>query len=228
MRPVDRGQAPQVFSDYRHAAPYLKVQLGSYCSYCERWLASSLAVEHKSPKSIDPKKELDWENFLLACANCNSSKQTTPFVEGQYLWPDIDNTFDALTYSENGSVKPNPLAAQVVQNRAQALLNLVGLDKAPKDAETCIRMKQRREAWGKAVHLKSLYRNNSLAMNAETLCLVAKERGFWSVWMTVFADDLGICRHLEESFPGTATEQTWLRRRASIPSNVQTNSHRAL
>jgi hypothetical protein len=43
-------------------------------------LEASLAVEHVLPKKpegvteIIKSRELDWENFLLACTNCNSTK----------------------------------------------------------------------------------------------------------------------------------------------------------
>ena len=35
---------------------------------------------------------------------------------------------------------------------------------------------------------------------------VAKGRGFWSVWLTVFNDDVDMCRRLINAFSGTTTE----------------------
>ena len=54
MRPVDKGTAPTVYADYRHAGPDLKSRIGNYCSYCERQIATNLAVEHIRPKAVTP------------------------------------------------------------------------------------------------------------------------------------------------------------------------------
>jgi hypothetical protein len=68
MRPIDKGNAPQVFTNYQDAKPFLTNQLGTYCSYCERRIATNLAVEHILPKDINlPYAHLrnEWTNFLL-------------------------------------------------------------------------------------------------------------------------------------------------------------------
>jgi 5-methylcytosine-specific restriction endonuclease McrA len=82
MRGVDKGnvhasegEVAFAFLRYSDAKPYLEKRIGRYCSYCERFIPVSLAVEHKLPKSIHPDLEWRWENFLLACANCNSAKK---------------------------------------------------------------------------------------------------------------------------------------------------------
>ena len=68
-------------------------------------LDSALGVERIQPKKtrgctqIDSQREMDWNNFLLACPNCNSTKGNTDVVLDDYLWPDRDNTFRALKYS---------------------------------------------------------------------------------------------------------------------------------
>lgn len=74
MRPVERGSAPQIYVKYGDAIEDLKSRLGSYCSYCERQVAASLAVEHVIPKNLHPELETEWNNFLLGCTNCNSVK----------------------------------------------------------------------------------------------------------------------------------------------------------
>ena len=75
MRPVSRGAAPRTYSSYGDAIGDLEDRLGIYCSYCERRLPVSLAVEHMAPKSLHPDRELEWKNFLLGCTNCNSVKR---------------------------------------------------------------------------------------------------------------------------------------------------------
>ena len=79
MRPINRGDAPQAFNDYKAAKPFLTDRLGTYCSFCERRIPTNLAVEHILPKDEDlPFADLrnEWTNFLLSCVNCNSSKGT--------------------------------------------------------------------------------------------------------------------------------------------------------
>ena len=69
----------------RDAAPQLQERLGDYCSYCERQIETHLAVEHIKPKSHDPGLRRAWNNFLLACTNCNSSKGGTPVNVADFL-----------------------------------------------------------------------------------------------------------------------------------------------
>lgn len=54
MRPVCRGPSPrkQDFANYDDAKPDLVSRLGLYCSYCERRIATNLAVEHSPRFSI--------------------------------------------------------------------------------------------------------------------------------------------------------------------------------
>jgi hypothetical protein len=52
MRPVNRGAAPAVYTNYQNAGPDLQACLGDYCSYCERQIETHLAVEHIQPKSL--------------------------------------------------------------------------------------------------------------------------------------------------------------------------------
>lgn len=68
------------FTDlYRESKPHLVHQLGSYCSFCEmRINYRSLDIEHRLPKSVYPQKYVSWENFLLACKDCNTIKSNNP------------------------------------------------------------------------------------------------------------------------------------------------------
>ena len=51
MRPVDKGADRGEFNPYTDAQAPLIELLGMNCSYCERWIASAIHVEHKIPKS---------------------------------------------------------------------------------------------------------------------------------------------------------------------------------
>jgi hypothetical protein len=201
MRPVERGEAPATFTDYKQAAPYLKERLGRYCSYCERWIPVNLAVEHVSPKSKNPAHQLAWTNFLVACGNCNSTKGDE-VADG--LWPDQHDTFHALVYRESGAIKPaNPDDA-----RAAALLHLVGLDKTPDSISAGDhRFDDRYEAWGKAQRAKQLIAKTPLAITPHARASAIDTvtgHGHWSIWMTVFADDPDMQQRLIAAFPGTA------------------------
>ena len=90
MRPIERGAAPCAYGDYKEAKQDLVNRLGTYCSYCERRIATILAVEHIQAKSLPHYAHLanDWNNFLLACVNCNSSKSAAEVDPARYLLPD--------------------------------------------------------------------------------------------------------------------------------------------
>ena len=97
MRPIRRGGSPRHsdFNNYKDAKAYLVSRLGSYCSYCERRIATMLAVEHIQPKDLPAYGHLTgrWENFLLGCVNCNSTKKDKDVQLDTILLPDRDNTF---------------------------------------------------------------------------------------------------------------------------------------
>jgi uncharacterized protein (TIGR02646 family) len=98
----------KAYKVYKTARRDLIDRLGEYCSYCETRLNASLAVEHVQPKIHHPYLELDWNNFLLACTNCNSTKGSKDVIFDDYYWVDIHNTFMAFQYLEGGKVVPHP------------------------------------------------------------------------------------------------------------------------
>jgi hypothetical protein len=129
MRPVERGLAPKVYARYQDAIGDLEAKLVIYCSYCERRLPIGLAVEHIMPKVLHPELETEWTNFLLGCPNCNSVKGDREVEIDNFIWPDRDNTFLAFVYFKGGFVR---LAGKLNNDRkikAQALLDLVGLQR---------------------------------------------------------------------------------------------------
>ena len=214
MRPVERGDRPRddqgaeiTFESYQQARKALIKRLGEYCSYCEVHLDASLAVEHIRPKKPPGAattlrdRELDWGNFLLACTNCNSIKGNTDVILGEYLWPDRDDTFAALSYQLGGIVKAAPGRGRIKANR---LIKLVGLQRQVDTAEASDRRWQnRREAWDLAVLSKDNLAQSPTDHMRNIIIELAKAKGFWSVWMTVFADDSTMCERLLAAYPGT-------------------------
>lgn len=217
MRPVNRGPCPQkddgtdvAYTEYKNARKALIQRMGEYCSYCEARLSASLAVEHVRPKKppgaeqVDLARALSWDNFLLACTNCNSTKGDTDVVIADYLWPDCDNTFSAFIYSEGGIVSASQSAVTV---KAQNMITLVGLDKRPDRADASDRRwLNRKEVWDIAVYSRENLANNDIIALREQIIYTAKGYGHWSIWMTVFAHDADMQARFFACLPGTSPE----------------------
>ena len=216
MRPIDRGNPPAdengkpiIFSKYEEARPELIHRLGELCSYCEMHLDAGLAVEHIQPKNLQESKRFLWDNFLLACVNCNSTKGKTDINDsniGDYLWPDINNTFLALKYSEGGVVEVNPECSAAVQQKAQRLIDLVGLNKTPANNSTATdrRWENRLAEWGKANRAKLRLAQMDTPQMREQILDTAE--AYFSIWMTVFSRDSVMQKALIEKFKGTAAD----------------------
>ncbi len=222
MRPIIRGNRPVdnqgnevQFLEYKEAKGELFSRIGRYCSYCETNKAT-LAVEHILPKKpeseVIKERLLNWDNFLLSCPNCNSTKGHVEIKLDDFLWPDRDNTFRALRYSEGGIVTPS--FDGELGRKAHNTIKLFGLDKTPsidpddkhRDKASDCRWNDRREAWDKALRAKNrLAKIDNIEMR-EQIVDTAVDKGYWSIWMTVFEDDPDIRRRLIEAFPGTCKD----------------------
>lgn len=206
MRSVERGPWPtddvghkHVFSRYGHAKQPLIERVGEYCSYWER--PGDLHVEHVVPKSVDDDLETEWTNLLLGCVNCNSRKSNKNNSRAGYMWPDVDDTFDAFTYRSGGRVAVNDTLTQTEHRKAVALFDLVGLGAS--GTPTDRRRHKRRQAWDQAVGVRGLIKDD----DTRTLAVqVALGTGFYSVWMAVFQDDDDMRQRLADAFPGTRNE----------------------
>ena len=199
MRPVRRNTSPipNDYVDYKDAKIELVSRFGSYCSYCERRIATNLAVEHIEPKKGDfgqPELAGRWSNFLLACVNCNSTKGDKQVLFNDLLFPDRDNTFYAFEYLENGNINPSPRLNAINQIKANNKLTLVGLDKNMRrtlDENGRLialdKMSQRMEVWGIANLSLIRYERNTINEDVKNLIVESMQaNGFFSVWMTVF------------------------------------------
>jgi uncharacterized protein (TIGR02646 family) len=201
MRPVDKGINNTAFKVYKDAKDDLLTRIGRYCSYCERKV--SLAVEHINPKSVHASQTTDWDNFLLGCWNCNSTKGIKDPQTQDFLFPHTHNTAYAFCYDMGGRVRVNPALTDAEKQMAQDTLEMVGLDRVPppdpqrKDD----RWIDRREAWRIAEEEKQSLANGTTTR--ENILKLAVPTGFFSVWMTVFADDAQMCTLLIQAFPGT-------------------------
>ncbi|WP_089726740.1 HNH endonuclease [Candidatus Thiosymbion oneisti] len=216
MRPVRRGRSPRPndFEPYPDAKPALISRLGGYCSYCERRIATNLAVEHIQPKNLPAYIHLEgrWENFLLGCVNCNSTKSDKDVLLDHILLPDRDNTFLAFTYSPDGTVSPSAAAARHgITRQAEDTLALTGLDKrisAVFDENgkrvSIDRVSQRLEVWAVAEEASADLSNQPDNKDIRRIIVqAALGYGFFSIWMTIFKDDSDMRNRLIDAFPGT-------------------------
>ncbi len=218
MRPVHRGPVPEAggiprtYAAYGDARDDLFARLGDYCSYCEMRCHEGPAVEHVQPKrgkSGHPELELIWDNFLLGCPFCNSTKGDRQVVLSDCYWPDQDNTFRAFKYELDRAPQAADALSPAQQATAEKTLQLTGLDREPthpKLTRKDRRWFKRREAWGIALlAFHDLQKEPSEAMRRQ-IVNVAMGVGFWSVWMTVFAGDADMKRRFVMAFIGTALD----------------------
>lgn len=115
--PLNRARARNIMrqrlaAEYGTARADLTAMIGDYCSFCEMPIAAHLlGVEHRAPKAPYPTYTVWWDNFLLACRDCNSIKASRPAratvfgwlgggpateaqlvneIEARYYWADLD------------------------------------------------------------------------------------------------------------------------------------------
>jgi len=214
MRPIERGDIPldkeekeKIYSRYQDARRDLIDRLGQYCSYCETKLNASLAVEHVIPKDSSPELELKWNNFLLACTNCNSTKSAKLIKIDDYFWVDTHNTFMVFAYLESGIVTINQKLNDLEKIKAANMIALVGLDKTPNKPDASDRRWQnRKEVWEIATRTLSnlkIIPNDVRELFISLLIDTAKGHGFWSIWMHIFEEHEDVKLALIEGFVGT-------------------------
>lgn len=217
VRPIRRGKSPQKnFAKYQDAKPYLVSRLGAYCSYCERPVSTNLAVEHIQPKKGDygkPNLAKTWKNFLLACVNCNSIKGAKQVLFTDLFFPDRDNTSISFIYTADGKISVSSSLPVHLTKVAENTLALTGLDRKNVDERdekgTLValnRVSQRKEAWlmAKRTQKRILGKpyDNDLREGAIDVAIYV---GYFSVWMTVFADDIDMRKRLIKAFDHAGT-----------------------
>ena len=210
MRPIDRGDAPREYTEYGQAIGDLEDRLGLYCSYCERRLPASLEVEHVAPKSRRGDQKLLWSNFLLGCKSCNTVKGKQATNQKDFLWPDRDNTCRAFRYESGGFVKLAKGLRKDARAKACRLKDIVGLDRHqatnwPRPSRRDNRWQQREEVWSTAMRCRQLMLELNQDAAQELVVNVALGYGFFSVWLTVFANETQVRTALINRFRGTST-----------------------
>ena len=207
MRPVTRGGNPRAgdFADYQEARPFLISRIGAFCSYCER-RTTPLQVEHIQPKGLPQYAGLigRWDNFLLACVNCNSTKRDKDVQLDHHYVPDRDNTFAAFTYLPDGRVEPR--AADPIGERTLALTGLNKPIRHTFDENGILvatdRVGDRMVVWGIALESKAILDAQPRDEVRRLVVITAMGHGFFSIWMKVFENDPVIRQLLIDGFGG--------------------------
>lgn len=213
MRPVEKGTAPQKYSDYQDAREDLADRIDWCCSYCEMRVYNSINVEHVIPLSKGGAK-LDWENFLLSCSHCNgkSNKSDKNSSRVGYYWPDIDNTINAFQYLPTPRIiEPKAGLTKTQKDKAQKTIDLLGLDKFPgKEGKEPTKSDKRwiaiSEAWEKATKSLNNWKKRQSKEVLEMIVECAHSDGHYSIWYEVFKDYEQVKTALASTFKGTYTQ----------------------
>ncbi len=218
MKPVEKGPAPQRYSNYRDAKPQLIDRLGSHCSYCEAYgVPTALDVEHIYPKDPHPSRENDWSNFLIACKSCNSKKNAylgtgrQRALRERFFWPHIDNTARAFQYSSDGSVVPASGLTAELRKLAESTIEMVGAMADPAKAKSYDQLaiaysaaSHREEIWREVQTIRADYLKSPGSARARVFATIAVRMGYFSIWMEVFSDRPEFRRELIAAFRADA------------------------
>jgi hypothetical protein len=174
-----------------------------------------LAVEHIQPKdpALYPHLAGRWDNFLLGCVNCNSTKSNKDVHLDHVLLPDRDNTAAAFNYTPDGRIEVALGLSLAQKEMARTTLSLPGLDKRISEVHDANgqlvaldRVTQRMEVWAIAEESKQdLVANPHDAMRRQ-IGKTAAGHGCFSIWMTVFSNDPAMRNLFISEFRGTSRE----------------------
>jgi len=179
-----------------------------------------LNVDHVRPKGLkDAQGKLRyehliyrWDNFLLACVNCNSIKSKKDFTDDGPFLPHTHNLLFHVELGPNGV--PRPRRSDKAANKAKAFLELVGLDRhpghprhTPADDRWADRMRVAEIAQRQLKH----YASQKGVPRLGTILDLAGSNGYFDIWFSVFAEFPEVRRALVEGstrqglnvFPGT-------------------------
>ncbi|WPD24701.1 MAG: HNH endonuclease signature motif containing protein [Candidatus Electrothrix scaldis] len=216
MRPVDKGSAPQVYTNYQDARNDLANKIDWCCSYCEMKVMNSINIDHVIPLSKGGAK-LDWDNFLLACFHCNgkSNKSDKNSSRTDYYWPDIDNTINAFQYHPTPDIiEPKSSLSYKQKIKAQNTIDLLGLDKFPGKPNKEPTPGDKRwiaiqSAWLKANKSMDNWKKQQSDEMLEMIVECAHSDGHFSIWYELFKSYDRVRKALIAKFEGTYQPSTF-------------------
>jgi uncharacterized protein (TIGR02646 family) len=198
---------PTEYNPWGDAKPELINEIGDFCSYCGKHLTrSALHIEHIQDKDTHSHLQFFWNNFLLACVNCNSTKlKKNPITLNAFL-PHLDNLLCFIEVLNGGLLQVKTGVTGTNLTRTNAFINLVGLDRRPGHAnysDKDDRWEYRLTAYDKATRQLQKYTSTPVTTDIENITELAITAGFFSVWFTVFAAHDSVKAALITAFKGT-------------------------
>jgi hypothetical protein len=196
--PIDNAGNPLEIVPHDAAKADLCIELGTFCSFCEKYNSrSALHVEHIFAKgAIDIHGTLiydhlkhRWDNFLLACVNCNSIKSNKDIAISNPYMPHLNNLLRFIEVTQGGLVKIKNGVAGVDLTRANAFIELVGLDRVPghpRYSDKDDRWDNRLKVYDIASRQLKKYTLVNPATDLETIIDLAKTNGYFSIWYYIF------------------------------------------
>ncbi len=204
MRPIiiskKKGQ-DSIYNPWRLAKLELINEIGAYCVYCEKKLSrSALDIDHVLGKKVkDASGRLkyegseytfNWNNFMLACKNCNSIKSNKDIAETNPYLPHTNNLLHFMLIKEGGLIEIKKDLARGDLDRVQAFFDLVGLDRNPGHknySQFDDRWESRLKAFDIAKRQLNKYEiSTNKPAELETIVTLAEAYGFFSVWYYQF------------------------------------------
>ncbi|WP_345951311.1 hypothetical protein ABDD95_07725 [Mucilaginibacter sp. PAMB04274] len=204
MRPVEKSArfdalgAPLEIDPYDAAKPDLCDEIGTFCSFCEKYNSrSALHVEHIYAKNavdaqgnkIYDHLKLRWDNFLLGCVNCNGVKGKKDVAVLNPFMPHTDNLLCYLEAITGGLIVIKNGVTGNDLTRTNAYLELVGLDRVPghlKYSDKDDRWDNRLKVYDLATRHLAKYTQVVPTTDLETIVDLAQTNGFFTVWYSVF------------------------------------------
>jgi hypothetical protein len=219
--PVDSHGDPLVYAEYGDAKYDLVQRLGPFCTYCERRLATHIAVEHIEARYLGG-AVIDWNNFLLACTNCNSSKGIKPLPNPCFL-PDRFNTAYAFEYGPGAMIAANvALASPQETTAANDTLDLFGLRSlmpmAPRQPDR--RWDDYIERWGNAEISLQRWQSKPTSELREQIAETAQACGAFSIYMTVFKKEPAVRQEILDRFQKYNTRLRCFDTNANVQSDL--------
>jgi hypothetical protein len=204
MRPVvvlprfASSGAPAEFDPSGSAKQELTDEIGTFCSFCGKYNSrSALHVEHIRGKKckdaadnyIYDHLKFRWDNFLLACINCNSVKGNKDVVALNSFLPNINNLLHFVDILSGGLIEVKNSVTGENLARTRAFIDLVGLDRVPghpRHSPKDDRWDNRLKAYDLALRHLHKYTAEVRTTDIETIIDLAGKTGFFCVWYSVF------------------------------------------
>lgn len=189
------------FTDWTRAIPPLVERTGPYCHLCEMRVTNPIAIEHLFFKDGYPRLKDHWNNFLLACYYCNSRKGNKRLLapyRKKYFWPHLHNTITKFEYPVDGSVRPKSDLSSYDQECAQRTIALYCLDaEVTANGNQDQRRLERLETIKIAIDLLLDFQRGKVEIRA--IVDVARSRGFFSIWYSLFYHNPEVRKALVEA-----------------------------